>query len=293
MRASILAIALLVAIPAVPGAASAWCRMTSSRREPSAAEPCIYPDPTTMPPERFLAWQRPCSGIVLSVDALSDDLEVADVIAVLNRSIATWEAVDCGGRPLGIDIRVLDEVSTCTGPLYRDGGGNANTLMFVSDWGPREYDPAAYAVTTVWHRRSTGEILDVDIEVNERRGPYGVCPPEGCLDMRLVDLENVLTHELGHYLGLAHSTDLDATMYASAAPGETTKRDLADDDVAGICEIYPEGSLDAECDFEPANGLVLHCQTGCSVSATGRDGGALPTLPILFTFLALVSRRRR
>ncbi len=271
--------------------ASAWCRMTTSTRTPTAAEPCIFPNTDADPPEHYLEWLEPCSALALSVDAPSDDLSESDVVAVLTRSIATWEAVECGGAPLGIDIGILEEQSMCAQPLYRDGGGNVNTLMFVGDWGDRMYDPAAFAVTTVWHRRSTGEILDVDMEVNERRGPYGVCPPDGCLDERTVDLENVLTHELGHYLGLAHSTDPDATMYASALAGETIKRDLSADDIEGICTIYPPGRPAGECDYEPRGGLVLHCETGCSIApGTSRSGAFV--LALVGVALALARRRR-
>ena len=266
-------VALVVGILA-PGAANAWCRMTTSTRQPTASEPCVYPDTTEDPPERFLAWTRPCTSVALSVEALSDDLIEPELLGVLERSIATWESVQCSGAPLGVDIAIRDEQSTCLEPLYRDDGGNVNAIMFVQDWRDRMYDPAAFAVTTVWHRRSTGEILDADMEVNEQRGPYGICPPEGCLDDRTVDLENVVTHELGHYLGLAHSTDPDATMFASAIAGETIKRDLADDDVAGICEVYPPGQPAGECDYTPRGGLTLHCEEGCSVAAVGSRGGS-------------------
>lgn len=276
------------------GTAHAWCRMTTSLRQPSLSEPCIYPDPAADPPEHYLAWQRPCSAIALSVAAPSSDLSEDEVVALLGRSIAPWEQVSCSGTRLGIDIGVLADVSTCTQVLYRDDGANVNTLMFVDDWGEREYDPAAFAVTTVWHRRSTGEILDVDMEVNELRGPFGICPPEGCLDDRLVDLQNVLTHELGHYLGLAHTTDPNATMFASAVAGETIKRDLDLDDIEGICTVYPPGSPNGACDFTPRGGLELGCETGCAVSAVGHA----PQVPLFVPSIAFVlfiakARRRR
>lgn len=272
--------------------AHAWCRMTTSQRQPSPGEPCILPDPTTDPPEQFLEWTRPCTGITLSSVAPSDDMTEMEVLGVVERSIATWEGVDCEGSPLGVDIQILEEQSTCVEPLYRDDGGNVNTIMFVQDWGDRMYDPAAFAVTTVWHRRSTGEILDADMEVNERRGPFGICPPEGCLDDRVVDLENVMTHELGHYLGLAHTADPEATMFASAVAGETVKRDLAADDVEGICAIYPPGRPAGECDYTPRGGLVLHCEEGCSVSAPGTGSGSTFALPILAAALLGLRRRR-
>ncbi len=283
---------LLLASLLAPAGAHAWCRMTTSDRRPTTLDECIHPDPTTDPPERYLAWARPCSAIAFSAEASSADLSAADVAAVFGRSIATWQAVRCEDTPIGIDVMIMSESSTCTDPLYRDGSGNVNAMMFVADWGDREYDPAAFAVTTVWHRRSTGEILDVDMEINERQGPFTICPPEGCPGMERVDLENVVTHELGHYFGLAHSADPEATMYASAGAGETLKRDLADDDIAGICEIYPPGTPAGECNHEPVGGLVLHCQTGgCAVAASGANRSPLWLLAP--AAVLLVRRRRR
>lgn len=288
--ASVLGVGVTIASSAT---AHAWCRMTTSSRSPSPGEPCILPDPTAEPPEQFLEWLEPCSALTLSAAAPSDDLTEDEVRGVFARSIATWESVQCDGMALGIDIELIDDRSTCVEPLYRDDGGNVNTVMFVADWGDRMYDPAAFAVTTVWHRRSTGEILDVDMEVNERRGPFGICPPEGCLDDRVVDLENVVTHELGHYLGLAHSTDPAATMFASAVAGETVKRDLSSDDADGICEVYPAGRPAGECDYAPRGGLVLHCEEGCSVAAPGTGRATGFAFVVALAGLFAFRRRRR
>ncbi|KAL5722318.1 hypothetical protein ACHQM5_005854 [Ranunculus cassubicifolius] len=51
------------------------------------------------------------------------------------------------------------------------------------------------------------------------------------------DLESVAVHEIGHVLGLRHSSNSGAIMYASLYPGEI-KRDLQRDDVQGIQTLY-------------------------------------------------------
>lgn len=292
-RAANAALALALGMSVGTPSASAWCRMTTSLRTATAATPCVLPDPTTDPPEQYLEWRRPCTAIALSASAPSADLSVDDVYAVLGRSIATWKGVSCEGTPIGFDIAILSDQATCEAPLYRDDGGNANTVLFVSDWAASMNDPGAFAVTTVWHRRSTGEILDADMEINERKGPYGICPPAGCLDRRTVDLENVITHELGHYLGLAHSTDLGATMFTSAVAGETIKRDLADDDIAGICTIYPPGTPAGECDYTARGGDRLDCATGCAVSTPGRGRPLAIAWGAGLALAMLAVRRRR
>lgn len=52
------------------------------------------------------------------------------------------------------------------------------------------------------------------------------------------DIQNAMTHEIGHMLGLGHSTDAEATMYSGAVIGETKKRTLDVDDRLGVGEIY-------------------------------------------------------
>ncbi|KAH7866088.1 hypothetical protein Vadar_015441 [Vaccinium darrowii] len=52
-----------------------------------------------------------------------------------------------------------------------------------------------------------------------------------------VDLESVAVHELGHVLGLGHSSEREAIMYPTISTG-TKKVDLAGDDVEGIQVLY-------------------------------------------------------
>ncbi len=57
-------------------------------------------------------------------------------------------------------------------------------------------------------------------------------PPSG------IDLASVALHEIGHSLGLAHSNDTQAVMYAYYGG---RRRDLRSDDIAGIQSIYGKG----------------------------------------------------
>ncbi|KAM3703660.1 hypothetical protein ACB098_04G111900 [Castanea mollissima] len=52
-----------------------------------------------------------------------------------------------------------------------------------------------------------------------------------------LDLVSVATHDIGHILGLQHSTNVDAIMYPFMNRG-MTKRELTDDDIDGIAALH-------------------------------------------------------
>src|SRR5205085_567888 len=126
-------------------------------------------------------------------------------------------------------------------------------------------------------------------------------------------------HEAGHFFGLAHATDAKSTMFASYKPGTTILRTLTQDDVAGICSIYPtaalrvvspstgqqEGTLPAgKCDPNPRHGLTTQCEearppqnsTSCSATAVppeGRGGAFAAGFGVVAALAFARGRRRR
>ena len=93
------------------------------------------------------------------------------------------------------------------------------------------------AITANWSY-SDGTIVGFDIRINDRDHEWATDGRAGA-----DDLQNMLTHEVGHSLGLDHtSLDSDATMYANAVPGEVTKRQPKEDDRAGAQYLYGKGS---------------------------------------------------
>lgn len=272
-----------------PADARAWCRMTTSSAAPTPGSPCV----TEGIP---LEWKRRC--IEYSLDARgSNDLAIEQVGTIVRASFDAWLAIECPDGMPPFEVRETADFSMCNIAEYNTDEGNVNTIGFVEDWEDREYDPAAYALTTVWHNTRTGEIYDADIEVNEQRGDYGICPPvDGCTD-GTIDLQNVLTHEVGHFFGLGHTQPEHAfaVMYAVSPPGEVQKRILRTDDIDGFCSIYPAGSLPESCDFTPRHGLDLNCEDeGCGCSAPGAgDRSPLPWIALAVLGGALIVRRRR
>ena len=142
------------------------------------------------------------------------------------------------------------------------------------------YSGNAIAITIVTSNKSTGEILDADIEINAVTQRFSDVvsegrPTGGALSVQ--DLQNTLTHEFGHLIGLDHNcydpvpngiaprdhngesapdcfnapaSITAATMFNSALPGETSKRDLAEDDLAALCDIYGPRTSSGGCSME-------------------------------------------
>ncbi|KAG0472635.1 hypothetical protein HPP92_014052 [Vanilla planifolia] len=100
-----------------------------------------------------------------------------------------------------------------------------------------------------------------------------------------VDLESVLTHEIGHVLGLAHSAVKEAVMYPSLSP-RTKKVELRVDDVKGVQALYGSNP-----NFTFSTLLESDIS---SASTVGRIGGGLRflfricTLNILWGLILLV-----
>jgi hypothetical protein len=54
------------------------------------------------------------------------------------------------------------------------------------------------------------------------------------------DVQGVLTHEIGHFLGLDHAAMVSSVMVPYAAASQLDQRTLSYDDIAGVMEIYPK-----------------------------------------------------
>jgi predicted Zn-dependent protease len=77
-------------------------------------------------------------------------------------------------------------------------------------------------------------VNEADINLNGNSGVYWHNYPP---NSQYFDVQSVVLHEFGHFLGLNHSNDGDAVMYNSISGG-VIKRSLYYDDSNGIYSIY-------------------------------------------------------
>lgn len=247
-----------------PASASAYCRTTTCR-----GEACTRDADGCPADGKPLFWATSCIGF--SVDArLSANLPTAPTRKAIEKAFQAWADLDCPTGRASLTFSPLAD-TTCRKIGYVKEGANVHVVTFRDDdWTYKGVDNTL-AKTTVTFDVATGEILDADIEVNTATNPVTV----GDTGVKF-DLQSLLTHEVGHLVGLAHSPDFDATMYASYETGSTRIRALSPDDKAALCAVYPPGRA-ARCDAAPRGGLATSCddppEGGCAAGAPRGQAG--------------------
>lgn len=87
-------------------------------------------------------------------------------------------------------------------------------------------------ITEVTYKNNTGEIIEADILLNDNY-------PFSTSNSDVSFLGNVITHELGHFIGLGHSQVVHSSMFYSLSLGQS---EISKDDEAGAYSVYPTGS---------------------------------------------------
>jgi hypothetical protein len=262
--------------------ARAFCREVTES-PPAGYDPTVngcFASGTGMLPSLY--WRNWCVGYDLQRSG-SQYFSMAQVRTAAEQAFQTWETAQCpdmvvggvdmGSGPPAIFVSELEPVSCDEAPSQEHN----NPILFRDTGWPYTDTQNALGYTTLTVDLVTGEILGAAIEINTSPGHTIVAtspPPAGAYD-----LPSILTHEAGHFLGLAHSETHDAVMFALYQPGSTT---LQSDDVQGICSIYlPSGSRNAQqgllaatsCDPAPRLGFRDDC--GSIDSGTSNNAAAI------------------
>jgi len=129
-------------------------------------------------------------------------------------------------------------------PSSFDGVGSMNEANEVG-WASLSDYPGAIAVTMVWYNIFSGVIAEVDMalasELPWTQNIVSGDPDTAAGTAGFYDVQNIVTHEVGHWLLLEDLYQKPAgeqTMFGYGAMGEVKKRSLESGDEAGIREIY-------------------------------------------------------
>ena len=224
-------------------------------------------------------------------------------VQVVSDAYRTWQAADCGGAGPSLNMFASDELFASEGPFVCDSqeynkiDGNANAWIFQDTEWPYQKIANHLALTTLTFNPQTGEIYDVDVEINSADNPISV----GDTNVSN-DLLSIVTHEAGHFFGLSHTTVRNSTMISDYDNGTTSMRILGPDDISGICALYPPDRQTTACANSqiPRHGFRTECgvneekNVGCCATAPGAARSS--SGPALFAAglgLALFTLRRR
>ncbi len=154
-----------------------------------------------------------------------------DYVTAIENSFKTWRTYN--------DV-LVEFLSFGCNQSTKNENDSLNTIILLTDNWP--FDSAAIAVTRNFYVAGTdadasaGMILDSDILLNGKNFSFTTTGQTGSHDV-----QNILTHEIGHFLGFGHeiaTVNEEATMFASATTEETQKRSLHANDIAVLRSAY-------------------------------------------------------
>jgi len=217
-----------------------------------------------------LRWQQQTVSFYLNPDGFQD-FDPAQLEKLVRQCSHTWETINFG---LHFEYKGLTDIKAADDDDVNVIYFEQNTQSWDNQFPTQE---RALAMTRVWSD-TKGGIQGFDMVFND--GKYGF---SNTLDPALwgYDFLNTCTHEMGHVLGLDHSEVSEATMAATAAVGDLSKRDLDADDVDGIKYLYRTG-FQADSDI-----------AGCNIVNTdvGRHPLPLGTLSLMLPLIWWVNRK--
>jgi Matrixin len=236
----------------------------------------------------LLHWASSCVSFDVQKDGSAlRSIPYGDAHNAIVVAFTQWLNADCGGgRGPYLSISDYGPVD-CRTAEYNQDAPNANIFMFRDDTWPYENAIDTLALTTLIFNADNGEIYDADVEVNTFQGPMSL----DNIGPNDVDFNSVITHEIGHFLGLSHSQAQGATMRASYAPGQTAMASIEQDDVDGVCAALPPSRDITSEDCGPRHGFSGTCALKNTCAMTPGSPGALGSL--LLTLLGLSSSRLR
>ncbi len=252
-----------------------------------AAQP-VFAESAATSNQKRVRWNAGTIRIAVSRSlAAAANISGENAVDAVKRGVRAWKAL------AGFDFEiVLTDRENANGPGSAGDGVSLITIAPSADnmliFGRDDLDAAAK--TRIFYNRK-GSINEADIVLNPTQqfstnGTYGA-----------FDLESTITHEVGHLLGLRHSSVVGSIMYPTTArngslgiPGVLV-REIAEVDAAGLRELYslpggesccgsvsgklaplPKGVRAVELWAEDAAGRVV-AETTAAPDGTFRFGG--------------------
>jgi len=159
----------------------------------------------------------------------SDNVQDGSDLVAIKEGFQSWERVE------GTDLDFQHQGLTTSQHFQ----GSDHLVMFDENnntgWFPS--GSGIVAITPITYSLSDGRILDADILFNGRDWSFATDGRMGAFD-----IQDVATHEIGHFIGLDHSPVLGSSMWPYVSSGQWLHRGLTNDDKAGAIAVKPSGT---------------------------------------------------
>lgn len=176
-----------------------------------------------------LAWASPNITWRLNTTG-SDDIDDDSFIPAIEHGFQVWE--DVTGSTLnftrGADIDSVDPAP------------NSTHIVAFDEVNSSGYFPPGsgiVAITPISFNTVNGTILDADILFNGSQFNFSTDGSPGTFDV-----QDVLTHEIGHFIGLDHSPQVSGSMWPFVSTTQWLHRSLTADEEAGAVAIATAGT---------------------------------------------------
>jgi uncharacterized protein (TIGR03437 family) len=148
----------------------------------------------------------------------------SDPVNAIGAALATWSGVPTSA------VRFLAQRSTAA---VNNASDRQHVMVFSDTPDIRSILGDAVAITAIYYVVADGAITDTDIIFNPRYTFSTTFADD------TMDLQSVVTHELGHALGANHTNVLGAAMFQSGLANNNCQASLSSDDIAFVSSLYP------------------------------------------------------
>lgn len=189
---------------------------------------CNQADPDSLAVIPAAGWKLPSNwNYQLNLSSVPASVGSSNLTAFAQTAFSAWSTAS------GNKVTFVRGDNTSTNRKGLDGKN-------IVAWG--RTSGSALAVTYTWYYTATNVVAEVDTIMNVKFPWSWSGNNDGCAVSNSYDAQNILTHELGHWMGLDDVYDVsygENTMFGYGSKGEIKKDTLTTGDVVGVLAIYP------------------------------------------------------
>ena len=189
---------------------------------------CNLSDPDSSTADGIIGWHLPSGNWTyhLNTGSAPSTIGGTNLSTLTGNAFGKWATTD-----VGKSVSFVKGSNTSANRARYDGQN-------IVSWG--RTSGSALAVTYTWYNQSTGVVAENDTIFNSKFA-WAWSSQSNCAYSGYYDAQDILTHELGHWMGLDDNYDAsytNNTMYGYGSPTEVKKNTLASGDVSAVNSIY-------------------------------------------------------